>query len=205
MFLQCTARIFHTNIYFEINFDKDALMVINTNVKHSLSDSAYNARRSVCEKISEILNIKALRDATEEDLSTIKNKVSEENYQKALFVIQENKRAEAASKAMIEGDLKKLGELIYESHNGLQHQYKVSCDELDYLVGQAKNNPNILKIEDSVKGFIFEIFFVLEVGFVHEIGFVIEIGSIFEIGLVFETGFIYDIYFNFEIVLVLES
>ncbi len=131
-------------IPFEINFDGYELMLINTNVKHSLSDSAYNDRRSVCENISEMLNIKALRDATETDLEKIKDKVSNEDYQKALFVIQENTRAEKASEAMFDGDLKTLGKLIYGSHNGLQNQYKVSCDELDFLVDQAKANPNIL-------------------------------------------------------------
>tara|TARA_R110002050_G_scaffold261556_1_gene401694 strand:+ start:222295 stop:223446 length:1152 start_codon:yes stop_codon:yes gene_type:complete len=129
---------------FEINFKDHELMLINTNVKHSLSDSAYNDRRSVCEKISEMLNIKALRDATEADLDTIKDKVTSEDYQKALFVIQENTRAEIASKAMTDGDLKTLGALIYGSHDGLQNQYKVSCDELDFLVEQAKENQDIL-------------------------------------------------------------
>ena len=61
-----------------------------------------------------------------------------------MYVIQENERVVKASKAMQEGDLKTLGELIYASHNGLQHQYKVSCEELDFLVEQAKTNPNIL-------------------------------------------------------------
>jgi galactokinase len=129
---------------FEINFSNHELMLINTNVKHSLSDSAYNDRRSVCENISKLLDIKALRDATENDLEKVKNKVSDEDYQKALFVIQENNRAEQASQAMIDGDLEKLGKLIYGSHEGLQKQYKVSCDELDFLVQQAKLNNNIL-------------------------------------------------------------
>ena len=129
---------------FEINFENYELMLINTNVKHSLSDSAYNDRRSVCESISKMLNIKALRDANETDLEKVKDKVTDEDYQKALFVIQENNRAEQASAAMQNGDLKTLGKLIYGSHHGLQHQYKVSCDELDFLVESAKKNNNIL-------------------------------------------------------------
>ena len=129
---------------YEIDFKDHQLMLINTNVKHSLSDSAYNDRRSVCEHISEMLGIKALRDATETDLETIKDKVTPENYQKALFVIQENNRALKASKAIEDGDLVTLGNLIYGSHNGLQHQYKVSCDELDFLVEQAKLNKHVL-------------------------------------------------------------
>lgn len=129
---------------FEIDFKAYELILINTNVKHSLSDSAYNDRRSVCESIAEMLNVKALRDATAYDLETIKDQVTPENYQKALYVIQENERVVKASKAMQKGDLKTLGQLIYASHNGLQNQYKVSCEELDFLVEHAKTNPNIL-------------------------------------------------------------
>ncbi|ULC58454.1 galactokinase [Flaviramulus sp. BrNp1-15] len=129
---------------YEIDFKDHQLMLINTNVKHSLSDSAYNDRRSVCENISELLDIKALRDATEVDLQKIANKITPENYQKALFVIQENKRALKASKAIEDNNLETLGSLIYASHNGLQHQYKVSCDELDFLVGLAKTNKHVL-------------------------------------------------------------
>ena len=129
---------------FKIDFEKYELMLINTNVKHSLSDSAYNDRRSVCENISKMLGIKALRDATEADLKTIQDQVSDKDYQKALFVVQENNRAQAASKAMEAGDLETLGKLIYGSHEGLQFQYRVSCAELDFLVDRAKEHPEIL-------------------------------------------------------------
>ncbi|MFL1011495.1 galactokinase [Flavisericum labens] len=129
---------------YEIDFKDHQLMLINTNVKHSLSDSAYNDRRSACENIAELLGIKALRDATESDLEKIKNQVTPENYQKALYVIQENERAVKASKAIEDNDLETLGKLIYASHDGLSKQYKVSCDELDFLVGQAKTNNEVL-------------------------------------------------------------
>jgi len=129
---------------FKIDFKNHELILINTNVKHSLSDSAYNDRRSVCESVAEMLKVKALRDATEYDLETIQNKVTAENYQKALYVIQENNRAIKASKAIQDNDLETLGALIYQSHDGLQHQYKVSCDELDFLVEQSKLNGHVL-------------------------------------------------------------
>ncbi|WP_372756150.1 galactokinase [Mariniflexile sp.] len=129
---------------YKIDFKDYELILINTNVKHSLSDSAYNDRRSVCESIADMLKVKALRDATEYDLESIKANVTPENYQKALYVIQENNRVVAASKAMEADDLKTLGALIYASHEGLQNQYKVSCDELDFLVAQAKLNGHVL-------------------------------------------------------------
>ena len=129
---------------YKIDFKDHQLMLINTNVKHSLSDSAYNDRRSACERISELLEIKALRDATEADLETVIDKVTPANYQKALYVIQENARTIKAAKAIENNDLDTLGSLIYQSHEGLSNQYKVSCDELDFLVEQAKKNKHVL-------------------------------------------------------------
>lgn len=129
---------------YEIDFKDHQLMLINTNVKHSLSDSAYNDRRSACESIAKLLEITALRDATERDLETVIDKVTPANYQKALYVIQENERTVKAAKAIKDGDLETLGSLIYQSHNGLSTQYKVSCEELDFLVEQAKKNKHVL-------------------------------------------------------------
>ena len=129
---------------YKIDFKNHQLLLINTNVKHSLSDSAYNDRRSACESIAELLNIETLREASEEDLEKIIDKVTPENYQKALFVIQEIDRTQKAAKAIKNNDLETLGALIYGSHNGLQHQYKVSCHELDFLVDEAKKNKQVL-------------------------------------------------------------
>ena len=129
---------------YKLDFKEHQLMLINTNVKHSLSDSAYNDRRSACESISELLGVEALRDATEEDLETVIDKVTPTNYQKALYVIQENTRTIKAAKAIENNDLELLGSLIYQSHAGLSDQYKVSCEELDFLVTQAKKNKFVL-------------------------------------------------------------
>jgi galactokinase len=129
---------------YKIDFEEHQLMLINTNVKHSLSDSAYNDRRSACESIAKILEVETLREATEQGLAQIIDKVTPENYQKALYVIQEIDRTQKAAKAIEENDLETLGALIYASHNGLQHQYKVSCSELDFLVTQARKNNQVL-------------------------------------------------------------
>lgn len=129
---------------YEIDFKDHQLLLINTNVTHSLSDSAYNDRRSACESVAKILKIKTLREASEEDLEKIIDKVTPENYQKALYVIQEIERTQKAAIAIEENDLATLGALIYTSHNGLQYQYKVSCAELDFLVAQAKKNKHVL-------------------------------------------------------------
>ncbi|MCF7560135.1 galactokinase [Sabulilitoribacter multivorans] len=129
---------------YQIDFKNHQLMLINTNVKHSLSDSAYNDRRTVCENVCKILGVHALRDATVQDLETIKDKLTPNDYQKALYVIEENCRVLLASKAIENSDLDALGLLLFQSHSGLQHQYKVSCEELDFLVDQAKLSQHVL-------------------------------------------------------------
>ncbi|WP_034917799.1 galactokinase [Gillisia sp. CAL575] len=129
---------------YKIDFKKYKLMLINTNVKHDLSESAYNDRRKVCEKVSNLLQIDALRDATKDDLEAIKNDICEEDFQKALYIINENNRVKLFSKAIKKNDLMVLGDLLYQSHEGLSNNYQVSCAELDFLVERAKENPHLL-------------------------------------------------------------
>ena len=85
-----------------------------------------------------------MRDASKEDLDRVKSDISEEDYQKALYVINENHRVKQFSEAIKNGDLKALGNLLYQSHEGLSTKYKVSCKELDFLVDRAKENPNVI-------------------------------------------------------------
>ena len=129
---------------YKIDFKEYKLMLINTNVKHDLSESAYNDRREVCEKISSLLQISSLRDASKEDLDELIGKISDEEYQKALYIINENNRVKQFSEAINKDDIAALGDLLYQSHEGLSTKYKVSCEELDFLVDSAKECPNVL-------------------------------------------------------------
>jgi len=128
---------------FKLDFKGYKIMIINTNVKHKLSESAYNERRAVCEKVSKLLQIDALRDAKQSDLHTIKKDITELDYQKALYILKENERAKNFSKAILKEDIQALGSLLFESHNGLSKEYQVSCEELDFLVDLAKNNVDV--------------------------------------------------------------
>jgi galactokinase len=128
---------------FKIDFKKYTLLLINSNVKHDLSESAYNERREVCERIANILKVKALRDVSKSALKEIRDQVSISDFNKALYIIQENKRVKRFAKAIKKNRLKSLGKLLYKSHKGLTEKYKVSCRELDFLVAQTRNNKKI--------------------------------------------------------------
>jgi galactokinase len=128
----------------KIDFQGYQLVLINSNVSHNLVDAEYNNRREVCEKVANLLSIKALRDATEESLSIVKSKISESDYQKALYVIQENTRVQKAAQMIKDNNLSGLGELLFEAHNGARDQFKISCKELDVLVEYAKGHPDVI-------------------------------------------------------------
>lgn len=128
----------------KINFEGYQIVLINSNVSHSLVDAEYNDRREVCEKVASLLHIEALRDASEDDLLKIKTQISENDFQKALYIIEENKRVVKAAQMIEENNLHELGKLLYEAHFGAQHQFKISCKELDFLVEKAKENKNVL-------------------------------------------------------------
>ena len=125
------------------------LLLLNTNVAHSLADSEYNTRRLECESgvkaIQNILpGVTSLRDVTLENLSYLKNEIDPTVFKRCLHVISENQRTLAASKAMKNQDFKLLGKLMYASHKSLTSDYNVSCTELDFLVDQSKKLDYVL-------------------------------------------------------------
>ena len=44
------------------------------------------------------------------------------------------------------GDLDAMGKLMVESHRSLQHDYEVSCEELDFLVDAALGIDGVLRL-----------------------------------------------------------
>jgi len=128
----------------KIDFKDYELLLINTNVTHKLVDAEYNERRNVCEKVANLLKLKALRDATREHLNAIKEQLTEDEFQKALYIIEENSRVLKAAKMIAENNILELGKLLFEAHNGAQFQFKISCEALDFLVEMAKQNPSVI-------------------------------------------------------------
>ena len=64
----------------------------------------------------------------------------EEDYKRAKFVLGEKDRVLAVCDALNEGDYEKVGEMMYQTHEGLSKDYEVSCEELDFLNEIAKEN-----------------------------------------------------------------
>ncbi|QBA63657.1 galactokinase [Muriicola soli] len=119
-------------------------LLLDTGVKHSLAESAYNQRRLSCESVAEQLGVNSLREVSIDLLHKNQEVIPKNDFQKALYVLQENKRVLLAVEAIKEMDYASLGKLMYESHMGLQHLYEVSCDKLNFLIDLSREQPCVL-------------------------------------------------------------
>jgi len=130
--------------YIPLKLEGYKLVLLNTNVKHSLADSAYNKRRSQCEQGVAWIKaaqpeVNSLRDATVDMLKEHVETRDAEVFQKCKFVVEEISRIQQAAQSLKQGDLVALGKLMFATHEGLSKDYEVSCQELDFLVDFVKN------------------------------------------------------------------
>ncbi|MEM1002198.1 MAG: galactokinase, partial [Bacteroidota bacterium] len=141
LLLDCKSLESETQI---IDFDGVSILLINTNVKHKLSDSAYNKRRETCERVANHFRVESLRDIKIEDLLSSKEHLNPDDYQKASYVLEENNRVLAFKEAIDYKNVDEMGKLMYGSHDGLQKKYEVSCEELDFLVDYGRDKAYVL-------------------------------------------------------------
>ncbi|MFD2943535.1 galactokinase [Flavobacterium notoginsengisoli] len=144
--LDCNTLDFE---YHNADFKDYSLILLDSNVKHSLFTSEYNTRRIECEEGLAIIKshfpeVKSFRDATEEQVLSLKDKMTEKVFSRVHFVVKEINRVIKACEALDQGNIELLGELLFETHYGLSQEYEVSCEELDFLVDTAKEDHAII-------------------------------------------------------------
>ena len=135
--------------YHDADFVDYSLILFDSNVQHSLFTSEYNNRRIECDEGLRIINdnypeINSFRDCNEELLIDLKSKMTDNVFRRSLYAVKEIKRVIQACAALDKGDIKTLGKLMFETHDGLSKDYEVSCAELDYLVDLAKAEEDVI-------------------------------------------------------------
>lgn len=135
--------------YIPLKLEGYKVLLLNTNVKHSLASSEYNQRRQECEAAVQLIQqhhpeVTSLRHATEAMLDEYVAPVNELAARRSRYVVQEIQRLQDACTALQQGEVARLGRLMYQTHQGLSNLYAVSCPELDWLVHQVKDNPAVL-------------------------------------------------------------
>jgi galactokinase len=119
------------------------VVVCNTMVRHELASGDYNSRRADCEAGVAVLarrdpSIRALRDATGEQLDAARPEMPERVYRRCRHVITENARVEEAAAALVAADFGRFGRLMDASHASLRDDFDVSCRELDVMVDSVR-------------------------------------------------------------------
>ncbi|WP_210463193.1 galactokinase [Rufibacter roseolus] len=135
--------------YYPFNIDDYRIVLCDTQVKHSLASSEYNTRRQECETGVALLQklypqVRSLRDVTEQMLERHQDEFDPIVYKRCRYVVQENLRVEDACEDLERGDLVAFGQKMFASHQGLQHDYEVSCPELDFLADRARESDAVL-------------------------------------------------------------
>jgi len=116
------------------------ILAVNTMVKHELGQSAYRQRVQECQTAVEAMaapGIASLRDASLSQLEAAAGRMSETVFRRARHVLTEDERVLRFVEASRREDLAEMGRLFVASHRSLQHDYEVSCEELDFLVDAA--------------------------------------------------------------------
>lgn len=139
--------------YFSMNLPTYTFVLLNTHVKHSLGDSAYNQRREACESVAAALGTASLRDVSLDMLERVQGELPSNFVQKAEYVVEENTRTAQAAQALLAKDYEGFGQLMFATHKGLSEKYEVSCDELDFLVEEAEKFNGVLGARMMGAGF----------------------------------------------------
>jgi galactokinase len=135
LFIDC-----RTNEHRLVELPRDhRVVIVNTMKSRDLTSSAYNERRGQCLEAVRVIGgrepgVTALRDVTPELLVKHWGELQPVIQRRARHVVTENQRVLESLELLEGGDVEGFGDLMYDSHESLRHDYEVSCMELDILV-----------------------------------------------------------------------
>jgi galactokinase len=134
MLLDCRSAA-GTSVPLDVASAGLALLVIDTRVKHELSDGAYGARRRACAKAAQDLGVRALRDVS--DVSMLDRLDDLVIRRRARHVVTENQRVVEVAEQLRTGRPGRIGPLLTASHLSLRDDFDVSWPEADTAVEAA--------------------------------------------------------------------
>jgi galactokinase len=110
-----------------------AITVIDTGLRRSLTESAFNERRAECEAAAAHFGLTALRDLELGRLEAAHAALGPVLYRRARHVVSEMGRVEPVAVALATGDTAALAALMREAHLSLSADFDVSLPPIDRL------------------------------------------------------------------------
>ncbi len=117
-----------------LRLDGFRLATLDSGEQHSNAAGGYNERRSECRQAVEALGVASLRDATEEAARELPAPLD----RRVRHIVTENARVEATVEASAGGDVRRVGQLLDESHASLRDDYEISTDAVERAVSGCK-------------------------------------------------------------------
>ncbi len=135
--------------YFPLALGEYRLILLDTQVKYALADHEYHLRMNQCReglaRLQKVFpQVRQLRDVTMDMLDQCRGQLHPVALRRCKYVIAENERVLAACACLLQGNLPGFGRLLFDTHQGLRHEYEISCPELDFLVDFAAQYEGVL-------------------------------------------------------------
>lgn len=138
--------------YIPFNLKNYLILIVDSKEERNLSNTEYNRRREECNEVVEVFvkisgNKEIIKNLSEIDLDSLNNikvKIPGKLYRRARHVITENIRVLETREALVKGNIKKIGNLLNESHKSLRDDYEVSTERLNYLVEEINKIDGVL-------------------------------------------------------------
>jgi galactokinase len=117
-----------------------AITVIDTGIRRSLTESAFNQRRAECEAVAQHFGVKALRDLGYGKLLAAEPDLDHTLYRRARHVVSELDRVEPVGVALAKGNTAVLAQVMHEAHLSLSEDFDVSLPPIDRLAQMIAEN-----------------------------------------------------------------
>ncbi|WP_432089751.1 galactokinase [Streptomyces sp. bgisy095] len=133
-----TRDLSYRRVPFDLAAEGLTLLVVDTRVKHALGDGAYAERRAGCEAGARALGVRTLREVDAARLPEALARLEDETVRRYVrHVVSDNARVERTIALLDAGDPRAVGPVLTEGHASLRDDLRVSCPELDLVVGSA--------------------------------------------------------------------
>jgi len=130
-----------------------AVLVVDSGVRHDLTDGGYAARRAECAAAARRLGVGSLRDATDAGWRERIAPLPELERSRAAHVLSEHERTLAFTRALETGDWPEAGRILTAGQESLRRDFEVSCAEIDTLVELTAALPGVFGCRMTGGGF----------------------------------------------------
>lgn len=131
--------------------DRLDIEIIDSGIAHAHRSGGYRERRAECARACELLRVTSLRDLG--DSLAAAEALPSPLPRRVRHVVTENRRVLEAAAALEQGDGRRFGALMLESHASLRDDFEVSLPQIDAIVDRAMQSPRVLGARITGGGF----------------------------------------------------